>query len=993
MSTGPGIINGDVGVYPAGPQGIPLAQVNGTIYNGDAGGIAQQAQADLTTAYTDAAGRSIDRITLADGENLGGQTLAPGLYGSASSLQITGDLTLDAGGDPHAVWIFQMGSTLTTAAGAAGDPLIPNSRVILAGGAQAKNIFWQVGSSATLGTYSVFKGTIMAQASVTMDTASIMDGRALARTAAVTFNGASGSLPNTAPVAVADAGTVSEGGTMTVLTTGPGNTSVLDNDTDAEGDPLTAILVADVTNGALTLNADGTFSYTHDGSETVSDLFTYQANDGIADSNTVTVTITVTPVNDPPVAVPDAGTVAEGGTMTVLTTGPGNTSVLDNDTDAEGDPLTAILVDDVTNGALTLNADGTFSYTHDGSETVSDLFTYQANDSLADSNTVTVTITVTPVNDPPVAVPDAGTVAEGGTMTVLTTGPGNTSVLDNDTDAESDPLTAILVDDVTNGALTLNADGTFSYTHDGSETVSDLFTYQANDGLADSNTVTVTITVTPVNDPPVAVPDAGTVAEGGTMTVLTTGPGNTSVLDNDTDAESDPLTAILVDDVTNGALTLNADGTFSYTHDGSETVSDLFTYQANDGLADSNTVTVIITIVPASQGPVAVNDSVTTPMNTPVTITVLDNDTAADGCTLTVTGVTAPINGTAVVNPDDTILYTPDTDYLGLDAFTYTISDGQGGTDSAMFLVTVGDAAGADDSDMSLAKMACTINWAKHADGIAADTLAISGRFNPRGIMLNLNAATVTITVNGVQLLLPVPLGSKGTAVGNPTYNYRVNWKNGYYSFKVKGLDLRTAIGVTNETATMPRDLTMTVTVADADLDVPLVAGTFACQSVTKTDKTSKLTFKNKSDSTLSGVYQCSSTKVSQKGTVHNLTVKGLIEAEGGGSVIPTGDITVKIGDAILVIPAADLVVKNDDRSYKGVAPGITKFTLQNSKHAFALTAVMVEGTGIPLGNFDAPESYRLQVQIQVPTADGVTVFDSIVEILRPNGNAKAWKR
>ncbi|MCX6992379.1 MAG: ice-binding family protein [Kiritimatiellaeota bacterium] len=188
-TTGGGIINGDVGLYPAGSQQIPPSQINGRIYNG--GAIAQQAQNDLTAAYLDAAGRNVNRTTIAG--NIGGQTLVPGLYWSDSSLQITGDLTLNAGGDSNAVWIFQMGSTLTTAAGAAD---APHSQVILTGGAQAKNIFWQVGSSATLGTYSIFKGTIMAQASVTMGNYSIMDGRALARTGAVTFNGNSGSLPD-----------------------------------------------------------------------------------------------------------------------------------------------------------------------------------------------------------------------------------------------------------------------------------------------------------------------------------------------------------------------------------------------------------------------------------------------------------------------------------------------------------------------------------------------------------------------------------------------------------------------------------------------------------------------------------------------------------------------------------------------------------------------------------------------------------------------------
>jgi hypothetical protein len=189
-TTGGGIINGDVGLYPVGSQGIHPDKINGTIYNGDP--IAAQAQLDLTAAYNDAAGRFINQITLTDGENIGGQTLAPGLYWSASSVQITGDVTLDAGGDPDAVWIFQIGSTLVTADGGAGDPA---SRVILTGGAQARNIFWQVGSSATLGAYSVFAGTVMASSSITMMIGSTTDGRALAQNGAVTFDGNGGALP------------------------------------------------------------------------------------------------------------------------------------------------------------------------------------------------------------------------------------------------------------------------------------------------------------------------------------------------------------------------------------------------------------------------------------------------------------------------------------------------------------------------------------------------------------------------------------------------------------------------------------------------------------------------------------------------------------------------------------------------------------------------------------------------------------------------------
>ncbi|MBF4508843.1 tandem-95 repeat protein, partial [Flavobacterium sp. JLP] len=186
------------------------------------------------------------------------------------------------------------------------------------------------------------------------------------------------------------------------------------NDTDAEGNALTAILVSGPSNGTLTLNADGSFSYTHDGSETLTDSFTYKVNDGTADGNTVTVNLTVAPVNDAPAAAADSYTTAEGGTLNV----PALTGVLANDIDAEGNALTAILVSGPSNGTLTLNADGSFSYTHNGSETLTDSFTYKVNDGTADGNTVTVNLTVAPVNDAPAAAADSYATAEGGTLNV-----------------------------------------------------------------------------------------------------------------------------------------------------------------------------------------------------------------------------------------------------------------------------------------------------------------------------------------------------------------------------------------------------------------------------------------------------------------------------------------------------------------------------------------------------------------------------------------------
>ncbi|HEY5910659.1 MAG TPA: Ig-like domain-containing protein, partial [Verrucomicrobiae bacterium] len=176
-STGATTVNGDLGLSPGtAVTGFPPGLVTGTTHLGDP--VAAQAQLDLTVAYNDAAGRTVGAIGVAG--NLGGQTLTPGLYTSTSSLEISsGDLTLDAQGDANAVFIFQMASTLTTTSG---------RQVILSGGAQAANIFWQVGSSATLGTASVFKGNILALVSITVTTGAAVEGRLLARTGAVTLD-------------------------------------------------------------------------------------------------------------------------------------------------------------------------------------------------------------------------------------------------------------------------------------------------------------------------------------------------------------------------------------------------------------------------------------------------------------------------------------------------------------------------------------------------------------------------------------------------------------------------------------------------------------------------------------------------------------------------------------------------------------------------------------------------------------------------------------
>jgi hypothetical protein len=179
-NTGLTTVSGDVGISPAASiVGFPPGTLTGTQHAGD--GVAATAQGNLTTAYNNAAAAAGGAVLTAD---IGGQTLVPGVYKTTSAqptLGITGDLTLSGNG----VYIFQIVSSLTTAAGS---PSVPASRVILSGGAVAHDVFWQVGSSATLGTYSTFAGTIMANASITLGTGATLNGRALAENGKVTLD-------------------------------------------------------------------------------------------------------------------------------------------------------------------------------------------------------------------------------------------------------------------------------------------------------------------------------------------------------------------------------------------------------------------------------------------------------------------------------------------------------------------------------------------------------------------------------------------------------------------------------------------------------------------------------------------------------------------------------------------------------------------------------------------------------------------------------------
>ncbi len=242
-----------------------------------------------------------------------------------------------------------------------------------------------VPSTPAISTYQVFRSSstenYVQQADLSVSNGSVSV--TVPAQSVVTLTGA-GEGQNVAPVAYDDAYSTPMDVTLNVAAPG-----VLGNDTDANGDPLTAIKVSDPTSGSVTLNSDGSFTYTPAAGYTGDDSFTYKANDGQLDSNTATVTITVTSGNNPPTAKDDSYSTDKDTVLNVAAPG-----VLGNDSDPDGNELTAIKKSDPTNGAVVLNSDGSFEYTPNAGYEGTDSFTYVANDGLADSNTATVSITV-----------------------------------------------------------------------------------------------------------------------------------------------------------------------------------------------------------------------------------------------------------------------------------------------------------------------------------------------------------------------------------------------------------------------------------------------------------------------------------------------------------------------------------------------------------------------------------------------------------------------
>jgi len=472
--------------------------------------------------------------------------------------------------------------------------------------------------------------------------------------------------------------------------------NVLDNDSDIDGGALSVTGNSEPANGTVTVGENGAFTYTPDEHFHGTDSFSYTVDDGAGGSDTAIVTLTVTPVNDAPTATDDAAQASEDGPAVGIDL-TGNDTDLDASDDLGIDSLNTA----GTLGSVTIDEGGDgVSYDPNGAfeglaagETAQDTFSYTVSDGNGGTDTATVTVTVTGENDAPVAVDDSFSGDEDGEIS------GNAFA--NDSDPDGDGIVLQSASDPSHGWIWwgfaggeegeegleveevsgLATDGTFYYYPDPDFFGTDSFTYTISDENGGTDTATVTITVNPVNDPPEAQDDSGSGDEDTQIT------GN--VLGNDTDIDSATLSVIDNTDPSNGSVTVGTDGAYTYTPDDDFNGTDSFSYTVSDGNGGTDTATVTLTVDPVNDDPVGTDDSGAGDEDTQITGNVLGNDSDVDGDDLMVTGNTAPLYGTLVIAADGAFTYTPYEDFNGADSFSYTVSDGEGGSDTATVALTV----------------------------------------------------------------------------------------------------------------------------------------------------------------------------------------------------------------------------------------------------------------------------------------------------------------
>lgn len=744
---------------------------------------------------------------------------------------------------------------------------------------------------------------------------------------------------NDPPKANPDATSTNEGNAVSL--------NVVSNDTDPEGslNPATVDLNTN-TGGIQNTNSTEAGSWLVNGSGVVTFIplsefngtatLSYTVNDNQgATSNAATITITVNPVNDPPVAVNDFATTNEETAVTL--------NVTTNDTDIDGTINVATVDLNVSSGGIqnamsttagnySVNALGVVTYTpaadYNGTATLN--YTVNDNDG-ATSNQATISITVNPVNDPPVANNDAVSTNEDTPVTL--------NVVSNDTDLDGsinvstvdlDPSSPGIQSTATisGGTISVNASGVITFTPTTNFNGLTTATYTVNDNSgATSNIATISITVIPVNDPPIANNDLTSSDEGEEVTI------NVVANDIDSDGTVDPSTVDLnlslggiqnTITTTAGTFTVNSSGIVTYTPavNFNGVASITYTVRDNEG-ATSNAATISISVNSVNSVPIAVNDAATTNEEVPVSVTILSNDSDPDG---TLNATTVDLNpaiagiqnsittasGTFTVNPSGVLTFTPLTNFHGTASITYTVNDNVGATSNiatvTITVVSINDPPVANnDAATTQEGTAVTLN-------VVANDTDVDGTIDPATVDLNTTtggiqntnttaAGSWSASATGIVTFTPVPYFN-----GTATLSYQVNDNNGGTSnvaiITITVTSVNDPPVANNDAATTNEDVAVTLNVVANDTDVD---GNVIASSV---DLNQTLPGIQNTITTAEGTFTVNASGVVTFTPVHNFHGKATTTYtvnDNGGLTSNAATIT------ITVVDVNDLPVANND--------------------------------------------------------------------------------
>ncbi|NQZ12334.1 MAG: tandem-95 repeat protein, partial [Algicola sp.] len=526
---------------------------------------------------------------------------------------------------------------------------------------------------------------------------------------------------NSTPVAVNDSATTDEDILITI--------HVLANDSDADGDALT-VTNPTATNGTVSVNLDSSLNYLPNANFNGSDTISYSVNDGNGGTDSATVAVTITAINDAPVGVADTAVTNEDNAI--------NINVLANDTDIDtnASALTVTAVSAI-NGTATVLSNQTIDYNPAANFNGVDTISYTVKDDLGGFASTTVAVTIVAQNDAPVAIDDNSTTDEDISVII--------NVLANDSDIDGDTLT-IDTAQANNGTVAINADNSLGYTPSDNFNGADTISYTLSDSNGLTASASVAVTVNSVNDLPVAVDDLATTAEDISVNIV--------VLTNDSDVEDTTL-SVTGATATNGTVTVATNNSLDYTPTANFNGTDTISYSIADSNGGTASAVVVVTVSGINDLPIALSDIANTNEDTLININALANDSDPDGDTLSISSATAA-NGTVSTNTDNTsnntLDYTPNTNFNGSDTINYTINDGQGGTAASTILVTVAPVndlpVAVNDSAQVTEDTTININVLANDSDLDGDTLTVTGATAIAGTVTTATDNTLNYTPN-----------------------------------------------------------------------------------------------------------------------------------------------------------------------------------------------------------------------------------------------------